>query len=212
MTALLFLDGNIPCFKNMEEICKSAEVIVAADGAANRLHELEIFPDLIVGDFDSIHEDCRNAFSQAEYIHRPEQDATDFEKCMRMISSRGIEQVRIVGAVGKRKDYSLSHFFMAMQFLKDMRIEFLFEDSSAYLLTTKTWAFECPINTTMSLIPMMTCKVSLQGFQYLLDQEVLEPGYVGMSNVVTHSESRVDILEGVALVFFLHDRVMVKEM
>lgn len=61
-------------------------------------------PDLVTGDFDSAETRCLNYFEThgAKIIHTPDQDETDFNKCVR--------QIRIELAAREMKVYLLKKF------------------------------------------------------------------------------------------------------
>jgi thiamine pyrophosphokinase len=98
---LIVADGE---FLSTEQLLALArgKVIVALDHAGERLLDLNILPDIILGDFDSIREKERFGIDQltgndnAQYqvkingksiqlVYRPDQDETDFFKAIRYI-------------------------------------------------------------------------------------------------------------------------------
>lgn len=89
-------------------VWNSASLRVAVDGGANVLRELIASagpttvrrPDLITGDLDSISDETRKFFAECEVVETPDQDATDFTKALRVVSTRcGAAQPRWVTAI-----------------------------------------------------------------------------------------------------------------
>ena len=50
----IFVNGNMKTSEFYKATASSHELLISADGASNRLFELGIVPDYIVGDLDSI--------------------------------------------------------------------------------------------------------------------------------------------------------------
>lgn len=98
-------------------------VVIALDGAVNHLQALDIIPDVILGDFDSIdsesqiHWGIRKTFSQlkledesyiGEYgvriVPRLDQNFTDLEKAIQYCDQHAAEQITLLCATGGRED------------------------------------------------------------------------------------------------------------
>jgi thiamine pyrophosphokinase len=84
---------------------ESADVILAADGGANYLVELGLRPDIAVGDFDSISPDAKAAAKTL--IHIEDQNYSDCDKLLRLVSENGWRAVTLIGAEGGRVDHVL---------------------------------------------------------------------------------------------------------
>jgi len=79
--------GGDICPDDLDRALAFAPTMVAADGGANRAVALGHRPDWIIGDLDSLAETGRAAVSP-DRIHRdPDQDSTDFEKCLTRIDA-----------------------------------------------------------------------------------------------------------------------------
>ena len=105
--ALIIANSLLPAAAILAECRKRVDVIVCADGGANRARERDLVPDFIVGDLDSILPETRAAFPQTQYIHRPSQDATDLEKTLQFAIEQGIQKVLLVGITGLRFDHQV---------------------------------------------------------------------------------------------------------
>ncbi|MEZ4703878.1 MAG: thiamine diphosphokinase [Bdellovibrionota bacterium] len=207
MKALLVLDGNVPSREKILELESQSDVLIAADGAANALCNLHIEPDLVIGDFDSLDQKTRRTFSSAEFLHRSGQDDTDFEKALAHLKEMGARDVVVVGAVGKRMDHSLAHFFLSWRFVSSMRIRFYDDQTWNFLLPQGTWHFSVRPSTTMSLIPMAPMEVSLFGFEYNLEKKSTPLGYAGVSNVVRENPCTIVVGDPGGMAIFLSQDV-----
>ncbi|KJZ78684.1 hypothetical protein HIM_02075 [Hirsutella minnesotensis 3608] len=118
--ALLVLNQPLKNSANLRRLWKNSTVRVAADGGANRLHELSSFRgkfsnlQAIIGDLDSLAPSVRDFYSSqpvpAKVIHDADQESTDFGKAVNWIRKTHPESLDIValGGIGGRVDQGIS--------------------------------------------------------------------------------------------------------
>jgi thiamine pyrophosphokinase len=82
-----------------------APILIAADGGANMAVAEGLRPDLVIGDFDSVRPETLAAIPLARQVHVPDQDTTDFEKCLMRIEA---PLFLGVGFTGARLDHELA--------------------------------------------------------------------------------------------------------
>ncbi len=86
---------------------KRAPIAVAADGGADRLLRHGVMPGAVIGDFDSLSVDARKRIPADRQHPVAEQETTDFDKALRMISA---PFVLALGFAGARLDHGLAAF------------------------------------------------------------------------------------------------------
>lgn len=93
-------------FLAKETILKNAEnkITIALDGAANKLIQLDIQPDIVLGDFDSIDSRLLN-HPTIQFISLPDQNYTDLQKGIRYCDANGAKSITILCASGGRMDH-----------------------------------------------------------------------------------------------------------
>lgn len=109
----------------------AAARVVCCDGAADAYRRrFRRWPDVIVGDFDSIRsENFRSQISDLkaqvpnlkaqelpEVAFVPDQDTNDLEKAMAYCAKQGWRNPVIVGATGKREDHAIGNVFRALDY------------------------------------------------------------------------------------------------
>ena len=91
--------------------------VVACDSAADayrrRFHK---WPDVIVGDFDSLPRLPSRVSCPPTLVKVLDQDTNDLEKAISYCAKRGRRNPVIVGATGKREDHALGNVFRALDY------------------------------------------------------------------------------------------------
>ncbi|KAJ7391884.1 cAMP-dependent protein kinase subunit [Desmophyllum pertusum] len=140
------LDGMIDKFKALSTI---ASVKAYTDGGANRVSHIvgeereRYLPDYVSGDFDSIDANILNFYREKgiEVISTPDQDETDFTKCLRILISKQhidkFDQIVVINAFGERLDQTMANIetLFHMTKLTKKPVYLMSEDSLACLLT-----------------------------------------------------------------------------
>jgi thiamine pyrophosphokinase len=119
---------------------KRAPVPVAADGGANRLLQLGVMPEAVIGDMDSISPAARAAIPKARQHLVAEQVTTDFDKALRLIEA---PLVLALGFAGARLDHGLAAFATLIA-----RAE-----RRCLLIGPKDFAFAAPSRLEVELVP-----------------------------------------------------------
>ena len=164
--------------------CRHGGPVIAADGAANRVAELGFPVTLAVGDMDSIDEAGRRAAERT--VHLPEQDSTDFEKCLRVTEA---PLYLAVGFTGKRVDHTLA-VLSAMLKHRERRIVLIGEqDVGIAAPAGRSLKLQVGEGARVSIFPMRPVMGRSQGLVWPIDGLTMAPGaQVGTSNRAAEDE------------------------
>lgn len=80
--------------------------IIAVDGGANRLLSIDVQPNLVIGDLDSISSNLRTGLST---VYLPDQDYCDFSKAMAHLKTIKLLPSIITGITGGAIDHILQN-------------------------------------------------------------------------------------------------------
>jgi thiamine pyrophosphokinase len=182
-----------------------ADLILAADGGAKHCRALGIWPQMLIGDLDSLEPALRAELAgrRVQLISHPaRKDETDFELALLHARQAGAEAVSVLGGLGRRWDHSLANLTLAAaERFAGLHITFL--HGSQRLLALRGQAtLEATPGSRVSLIPLGQDArgVTTRGLEYPLMDETLPFGSSrGVSNVVTSENPSVEIAAGVLL-------------
>lgn len=182
-------------------IIQNYEGIIAVDGGLLHCKIMGIYPDLIIGDMDSIDPQLLSYYSDVPIIKlSTEKDVSDTEAAIEMIDERSIQRIGLFGALGLRADHSLSNLYLLHRFSrKNIVIEK--EEESIFLLE-KQQTVQCNPGQNISLIPLgcPAKKVTTQGLKWELNDATLDKNFFSLSNICLTGSFHISIGEGSLLV------------
>ena len=109
----VILNGQMPTDKTIINQMINSDYIIAVDGSANKLFDLEIIPDVIIGDLDSL-ENINN--KNIELVETPDQNKTDFRKTLEWCIEKNILNISIFGISGESEDHFLGNYYTLSDF------------------------------------------------------------------------------------------------
>lgn len=198
VNCLVVCNGAVD-LKLLKSLCAQVDWIVAADGGAEHLRNINVCPDQIIGDLDSVSKKTLALFKGAQVIEKKSQHKCDLEKVLDEGLKQGWSKVCVVGAEGKRFDYTLANVFIAWNYVSKMDMEFWTKDFKVFPIL-KSSTFKTQPKKWMTLIPLGTCRLTLKGFLFDVKNKTFRLGEVGVSNVCKNSSAQVLIHHGQCLV------------
>ena len=186
--ALIIANGASCSFDLLGQLLEWSPIVVVLDNAIERVLQLDIKIDVLLGDFDGDFnpEIYKEKQFPLEIVHTPNQDKTDLEKAFDYLIEKGHKAVNVVWATGKRADHTITNITNIVSYRDKLKIVLLDDHSTIFLLPNKfkKWYTK---NTPISLIPIgKVTGITTQNLFYPLNNEELTIGYrTGSSNHVT---------------------------
>jgi thiamine pyrophosphokinase len=204
--AIIFYNGDLSDIHRAKEYIKKSDFIICADGGARFVQKLNIVPQVIIGDFDSLPESSQRQFEKQpiEWVRFPtEKNETDSELALNYAIENGFKTIIVFGLFGSRMDHLLTNIFaLSYLELKGIKVSFV-EGNQEMQITQDIVQLKGEIGDLISLIPLKgdVKSVTTKNLQYKLKSENLYFGYSrGISNVMTAKTATVSINEGLLLV------------
>ena len=192
----------------------SKKNIIAVDKGLEILYELNIEPNHIVGDFDSVDTKILQYYQNNSQIifhkYNPEKDNTDTDIAINLSIQLGSSKITIIGALGKRMDHTLANIHILKHAL-DVKIpcQILDTRNRIYLVESKKILEKDKIyGKYISLIPLTTIVegITLKGFKYPLNNASLKIGTsLGVSNEIVNPFATIELEKGILIVIESRD-------
>jgi len=204
MNFLILANGQAPSRALLDELIAACDCFIATDGAAHAASTLQVEPDIICGDFDSIDlARAKREFPGTEFVETSDQYLGDLEKALRLALERGATRVVVAGASGGRLDHLLGNMTLLFRYHADVDLRIVDEISEVRCVSEA--AGGCAIRTVEhDLISVFSfdglARVTLSGVRWPLVDAELPIGTLGLSNVATSEEVVVTVQGGAAVV------------
>ena len=184
---ILIGTGNVDIDQFLS-IYKEGQTLIAADGGANHLKNLNIIPDKIIGDLDSL-ENKKYWKEKTKVIETLDQDSTDLEKALEITNA---PLYFAFGFAGDRFDHTLQILHVLSKY-RDKNIIF-FAGTDIIFRLPKQWEAKLPIETRLSLYPLHKTKIlASEGLKWPVDELEMRQGHlIGTSNKTTKSVIKIE--------------------
>ncbi len=186
--ALIIANGASCSEELIGQLLEWSPLVIVLDSAMDRVLELGIKIDVLLGDFDC--DFNPEIYLEKQYpleiVHTPNQDKTDLDKAFDYLIAKGHKAVNVVWATGKRADHTITNITNIVAYRDQLKIVVLDDHSKVFLLQKKYEKWY-PKNTTISLIPIgKVTGITTKNLFYPLNNEELIIGYrTGSSNHVS---------------------------
>lgn len=201
MHALVFAAGEPPSATLAAELRDRATLVIAADSGADRALALDITPDYVVGDLDSLSDDARELLGPERLRQDAIGDRSDIEKAVEFAIAQGATSVDIACAGGGRADHALANLSTLIVFRGQARVA-LVDDLFTITLVDGVATVDAPVGTVVSLVAPGVCEgVTTTGMRWNLTGFRLPFGSRGIHNEVAEPPATVRHTSGHLFLF-----------
>ncbi len=194
----LFLNGSPPGKALIDRYCPAGSAVLCTDGAYDYLLALDLTPDLLIGDMDSISELPEAA--RVQILASDGMENNDLEKALIHCRDKGMRTLRIFGADGKRLDHFLVNFATLAAYAGDLEIEVFTKEDYLRFFTAGTYVLPCEPGQRFSLLAAKEVSgLTLSGARFALEHDRLAPGSRGLGNRATARELHLSFSSGLLI-------------
>lgn len=216
MRTLIVSGGEIEREFGIEIFQKEWDFVIGVDGGVRFCYEEGIFPDRIVGDFDTLEPEILRWYREHTKIEirefNPVKDATDTQIAVELALSVGSDEIVILGGTGTRLDHVLGNIqTLYLAFEKGVVCQILDRHNRIQLIQDRyvLWK-DVQYGNYFSLIPMTTevRGVTLRGVKYPLDRydfTVFGTGSLGVSNEIVEEKAEILLESGMMVLIESRD-------
>ena len=214
MRAIIFANGVFHPSRWTGEWLARSDLRIAADGGLRLCRQLNLLPDILIGDFDSLTEQEVQQM-QAEGVrvlrYSARKDETDLELALQVACEQAVAEIVILGGLGARWDQTLANLLLpAYHRFRHVPIVLVDGQHEIFAINAppaRRLVLQGSIGDTLSLIPVggNVQDVVVQGVEYPLAGEELHFGATrGLSNVFLAETVPLEIGQGSLLAVVIH--------
>lgn len=209
MNTLILSGGNtnLTWLKNYLN-ANSFNTIICVDKGLEIAEKLNILPNYIVGDFDSVDKDILKKYVSNPNITiqslNPEKDNTDTEIALNLAIELHSTSITIIGALGNRMDHSISNIHILLSCLKKKIPCCILDPYNKISLIDSYTQFNknAQYGKYVSFLPFTATVtgITLQGFKYPLNGITMDIGTsLCVSNEIVQNIASIDLKTGILI-------------
>jgi thiamine pyrophosphokinase len=210
MLALIFANGEL-CLESDNLLAQEADLILAADGGSRHCQELELLPDILIGDLDSTPSSLVNDWREQGVTildHPVRKNQTDLELALLEAQDRGADQILVYGAVGGRWDMTFANLMLLAHPELQAEVSLICGREIIQILHPgETLKLHGQAGDIVSIIPLTpgASTITTENLEYPLRSESLEFGSSrGISNQLAANKASIHLEQG--LISVIHTR------
>ena len=211
MRAFIFANGEF-CPQDAALPIQIDDLIIAADGGSQHCIALDLRPNLLIGDLDSIDEKVLNEWRSdgvAIISYSADKDQTDLELALLYAQDQGVSEILVYGAAGGRLDMTFGNLTLLAHPDLLIPITLICGVEEVHLLRQgESLGLNGTPGDTVSLIPLQPgpSTVTTEGLKYPLTSEDLVFGYTrGISNQLVEEQARIKLESGLLAVIHIRN-------
>ncbi|MDF9830867.1 thiamine diphosphokinase [Parabacteroides sp. PF5-6] len=195
-------DGLFPTKEIVWDKLRRASVVIACDGAVEKLVDGGIIPTAIVGDMDSIPSALREKYADRLFPDH-DQETNDLTKAMQYARRTGQKEVLILGATGLREDHTLGNISLLMDYLPLFdRVEMASDFGLFTPINQTTW-FACRPGQQVSFFSLRPGgEVTTHKLRYPLVRKDLTAWWQGTLNETLEEEFGLELSPESRMILF----------
>lgn len=212
MKAAIVGSGSVENYSVFAEEIKKCDFIICADGGIKHLINVNIPPNVFIGDLDSCNfNEIKNhpILGKTEVIlHDPVKDDTDMQLCIKWALGRGYDNLNLFAALGGRIDHELSNIYNLKYILDSGAQGMIFSDTNRIYITNSHITIKREKGYKLSLIPLTEIAkgVTLKGLSYSLENaDLIQGTSLGISNEFMDDYAEISVSEGLLIIIVSKD-------
>nr|WP_286672877.1 thiamine diphosphokinase [Anaeromonas gelatinilytica] len=201
-----FLDEEL-----VMDLINDCDIIIAADGGGKYLYDINVLPDILVGDFDTLNPFILNYYKDTNitiYSFPPEKDKTDLELAIDCALDNHIDELKLIGVLGTRIDHSLGNIMLLFNLIEKGIDARIINDKNEIFVVNKEMIITKNRFEYVSILPILEDLkgIKLKGFEYDIDDLNLKISSTrGISNKLVNDKGIIKIKSGKGLIILSKD-------
>lgn len=196
----LVANGVIRDYSLIGRLIRAYERVVAVDGGLFYCQQMNIIPDLLIGDFDSVTPELLQQYSHIPKLQFPtDKDDTDLELALQVVNTPDVEAIGLFGVMGHRVDHALNNLSLACRFSK---IVVETETESIFCIDCEKH-IDCLQGQKLSLLPLNSpvIGVTTTGLKWELKNATFDKYFRSISNVCLGRSVQIHVDSGELICF-----------
>ena len=164
-TTAVVANGEVPASELSVQLLRKMKRVVCCDGALQKLLSVNIIPDVVVGDGDSMDREELSRYGIPYHADKSE-EYNDLQKALKYCMANGYDNVLLMGCGGLREDHFIANLSIMSMYSEKMRLAMLTEHGVFNVLHGRVQYHAIP-GMQVSVFPSNPqTKLSFNGLKY----------------------------------------------
>lgn len=199
-TAVILADGSFPVHEIPLGYLRNARHIICCDGSAAGLLNAGIEPEAIVGDLDSLDGSIAERYPD-RLFKDDNQETNDLTKAVKWCSSRGFDEIIILGASGKREDHTIGNISLLAEYSLFIKVRMITDTGEIIPLTKSGTITSFPGQQVSVFAVDPFTKVTSEGLKYELNDLELHNWWRATLNEAVNDSFSLTFEGGILIVY-----------
>jgi thiamine pyrophosphokinase len=205
MKAAIICNGSIENYVSCKEKLHGVDSIICADGGTRHAFNMNIIPNIIIGDLDSSKDEYIEYYSSRNVPiikYSSDKDKTDTHICLEYAMEQ-YDEILILGATGSRLDHTLGNISILKLAAEKGKTACIIDENNELYVVKDSIKLEGNKGDLLSLLPLSSRVegINLKGVLYPLQDSVMEIGNpYGVSNKFAENTAELTIVSGYMIV------------
>ena len=209
MKVCILLNGEIKDYSIVSNFINNEnyDCIICADGGADHVYKMNITPNYIIGDLDSIDNNIIDYYKKQNVLFEEfpsKKNETDSELCILLAKKLGAQNIDLFATLGGRIDHTLANINL-LYYIKEEKMipRIISEKEEIYIATNESIQIKGMKDDLISIIPIKgdAKGVTLENLEYPLnDYNMKYSTPLGISNIMLGDVCSINIREGSVLI------------
>jgi thiamine pyrophosphokinase len=198
---IIIADGSFPENEIPLAFLRNATKIICCDGGAGNLIEAGFTPDAIVGDLDSLDDASAKLYSDRLFPDK-DQETNDLTKAVMWCSEKGIKDLVILGATGKREDHTIGNISLLSEYVQIVNV-IMVTDTGIFIPYKEHVRAETFVGQQISIFSTNSeTVVNSQGLKFKLSDTLLRNWWIASLNEATEELIELKFSGGPLIVYY----------
>ncbi|MBO4582054.1 MAG: thiamine diphosphokinase [Bacteroidales bacterium] len=202
--AVIVANGKFPEHAVPLSLLQQASHVICCDGAVERVHDMGLDIEAIIGDGDSISAEMKERYRSILHVY-DEQENNDLTKAVNWALAHSYTSIAIVGATGKREDHCLGNISLLLNYARKCKVN-IFTDYGWFSAIYTSHTFTSFVRQQVSVFNLTPqTPLTVYGLKYPIHNRCLRQWWEGSLNESEGDSFRLEFQEGEMLVFQTYD-------
>lgn len=136
-TTAIVANGEVPSSELSIQLLRNMKRVICCDGALQKLLSINIIPDVVVGDGDSIDEEELLRYKIPYHADKSE-EYNDLQKALKYCLANGYNDILLFGCGGLREDHFIANLSILAMYSKEIHLTMLTEHGVFIILRSRS--------------------------------------------------------------------------